>query len=62
MRLGLTVRPHKGANLLNTANQTITITETATANMAGNFAMGQYDSITFVGSGVVWYELDRSNN
>lgn len=48
--------------VLNTANQTITITETSTAKMAGNFAMGQYDSITFVGSGVVWYELARSNN
>ncbi len=48
--------------VLNTINQTITITETSTAKMAGNFAMGQYDSITFVGSGTVWYEVARSNS
>lgn len=48
--------------LVNTVNQTITITETASAVMAGNFAMGQGDTLTMLGSGVVWYELSRSNN
>lgn len=48
--------------LLNTVNQTITITETAAARMAGNFAMGQYDTLTLIGQGVVWHELARSNN
>lgn len=48
--------------LINTVNQTITITETTGARMAGNFAMGQYDTITFLGAGVTWYEIARSNN
>lgn len=48
--------------LINTVNQTITITETAGARMAGNFAMGQYDTITFMGAGVTWFEVARSNN
>lgn len=48
--------------LVNGVNQTITITETASAVMAGNFAMGQGDTLTMIGNGVVWYELSRSNN
>lgn len=48
--------------LVNTSANTITITETAAAVMAGNFAMGQGDSLTLMGNGVVWYELSRSNN
>lgn len=48
--------------MINTVNQTITITETAGARMAGNFAMGQYDTITFIGAGVTWFEVARSNN
>lgn len=48
--------------LVNTSANTITITETAAAVMAGNFAMGQGDSLTLIGNGVVWYELSRSNN
>lgn len=48
--------------LVNNANQTITISETSTARMAGDFAMGQYDTITFIGEGVVWHETARSNN
>jgi hypothetical protein len=47
---------------VNTVNQTITITETATAKMAGNFAMGQFDTLTLVGDGTFCYELSRSNN
>ena len=48
--------------LVNGVAQTITITETASAVMAGNFAMGQGDTLTMIGNGVVWYELSRSNN
>ena len=48
--------------LVNGVNQTITITETASAVMAGNFAMGQGDTLTLIGNGIVWYELSRSNN
>ncbi len=48
--------------LINTANQTITVSETTTARMAGDFAMGQYDTITFIGQGVTWHETARSNN
>ena len=48
--------------LINTSANTITISETAAAVMAGNFAMGQGDSLTLMGNGVVWYELSRSNN
>ena len=48
--------------LINTVNQTITVSETTTARMAGDFAMGQYDTITFIGQGVTWHETARSNN
>lgn len=48
--------------LINTVNQTITISETSAARMAGDFAMGQYDTITFIGQGITWHEVARSNN
>ena len=48
--------------MINTANQTITISETSTARIAGDFAMGQYDTITLIGQGVTWHEVARSNN
>lgn len=48
--------------LVNTANQTITISETATASMAGDFAMAQHDTLTLAAVGTVWKELARSNN
>lgn len=48
--------------LINTASQTITISETSTARIAGDFAMGQYDTITLIGQGVTWHEVARSNN
>lgn len=50
------------ARLINTVNQTITISETSTSQMAGNFALGQYDSISFECDGTYWVELARSNN
>lgn len=48
--------------LVNNANQTITISETSTARIAGDFAMGQYDVLTLIGEGVTWHEMARSNN
>lgn len=48
--------------LINSVNQTITISETATSQMAGNFGMGQYDSLTFLCDGTYWVEMARSNN
>lgn len=47
---------------VNTVNQTITISETATAAIAGNFGMGQYDALTVICDGTRWVELGRSNN
>jgi len=44
------------------ANQTITITETTGLKMAGNFAMGQWDAITYRCDGSFWIEIGRSNN
>lgn len=49
-------------HLVNSVNQTITISETATAAIAGNYAMGQYDSLTMLCDGTEWVELARSNN
>lgn len=48
--------------LVDSANQTITITDTGTLHLAGNFAMGQYDSITLLSDGTNWNEVARSNN
>lgn len=48
--------------LINTVAQTITISETTGARIAGDFAMGQYDTLTLIGQGVSWHEVARSNN
>lgn len=48
--------------LINLSNQTITITDTGTIHLAGNVALGQYDSLTVVGSGVRCIEVARANN
>ncbi len=48
--------------LINTANQTITITDTGSAKLAGDYSMGQYDTLTLIGQGVLWHEVSRSNN
>ena len=48
--------------LINSANQTITISETTGARIAGDFAMGQFDTLTLIGQGVSWHEVARSNN
>ena len=47
---------------LNTANQTITISDTSTTRLAGNAALGQWDSLTVIGSGVSCNEVARANN
>ena len=46
----------------NVANQTITITDTGTLKMAGNFGMGQYDTLTVLNDGTNCLEISRSNN
>lgn len=48
--------------LINTVDHTITISETSTARIAGDFSMGQYDTLTLIGQGVTWHEVTRSNN
>lgn len=48
--------------LLNLSNVTITITDTGSIRLAGNAALGQYDSLTVVGSGVTCIEVARANN
>lgn len=48
--------------LYNTANTTITITDTATAKLAGNAALGQHDALLLIYDGANWIELARSNN
>lgn len=48
--------------IVNMANATITLTDTGTLKLGGNFAMGQYDSITLRGDGTNWIETGRSNN
>ena len=48
--------------LLNTSANTITITDTTGAVLAGNAALGQWDTLTIVGYGNSWHEVARSNN
>lgn len=48
--------------LINLSNVTITITDTGSVKLAGNAALGQYDSLTVVGSGVTCIETARANN
>ena len=48
--------------LVNLSNVTITITDTGTIRLAGNAALGQWDSLTVVGSGVTCVEVARANN
>jgi hypothetical protein len=48
--------------LVNTVNQTITITDTGTLKLSGNAALGQYDSITLISDGTNWIELNESDN
>ena len=48
--------------LVNTANQSITFTETGTLKSAGNLVLGQYDAVTLYSDGTNWVEVSASNN
>lgn len=48
--------------LVNVGSQTITLTDTGTLKLAGNFAMGVTDGITLMFDGTNWVEMARSNN
>lgn len=53
----------KVATLANQANTTITITDSGNLRLAGNFAMGQYDTLTMrCHNGTLWLEVARANN
>jgi len=48
--------------LMNSNANTITISDTAPCALAGNCALGQYDTLTLIFDGTRWVELDRSDN
>jgi hypothetical protein len=48
--------------LYDTVAQTITISDTGTLLLAGNFGMTQYDTLTLIGDGTNCVEIDRSAN
>ena len=48
--------------LYNTANQTITITDTGNIVLAGNAALGQYDSLTLLGDGTRCIQVSKADN
>lgn len=48
--------------LANTANTTITISDTGTLKLSGNLALGQYDSVTLISDGTNWIQAATSNN
>lgn len=48
--------------VVNTVNQTITITDTGTLKLSGNAVLGQYDAITFISDGTNWIQTSKSDN
>ncbi len=48
--------------LVNIGAQNIVISDTASIESTGDITLGQYDTLTLIGSGVKWYELATSNN
>jgi hypothetical protein len=48
--------------LVNTADTTITISDTGTLKLSGNLALGQFDSVTLISDGTNWVQLATSNN
>jgi len=48
--------------LVNTSAQTIIITVQTAVALAGDFSMGQYDSLFLLCDGTRWVEITRSNN
>lgn len=50
------------AIFVNTANTTITISDTTPLRLTGNIALGQYDTLTLLFDGSTWNQLATSNN
>lgn len=48
--------------VVNIGSNTITLTDTGTLKLAGNAALGQYDTILLQSDGTNWIELGRANN
>ena len=48
--------------LVNTANTTITISDTGALRLSGNIALGQFDTLTLLFDGTAWNQLATSNN
>jgi len=48
--------------LMNVGSNTITITDTGTIMLAGDCALGQYDTLTLISDGTNWLEITRANN
>ena len=48
--------------LMNVGSNTITITDSGTIMLAGDCALGQYDTLTLISDGTNWLEITRANN
>ncbi len=48
--------------LVNVGSNTITITDTGTLKLAGNIALGQYDSLLLLSDGTNWVQMGTSDN
>ena len=48
--------------IVNVGAQNIVISDTATIESTGDITLGQYDTLTLIGSGVKWYQIAASNN
>ena len=48
--------------LINSANTTITISDTSTTMLTGDIALGQYDSLTLWCDGTNWLQISTANN
>ena len=48
--------------LVNIGSNTITLTDTGTLKLAGNAALGQYDSITLLSDGTNWIQVSKADN
>lgn len=46
----------------NVSNQTVTITDTTNILLAGNAALGQYDTLTLIGDGTNCVQIAKSDN
>lgn len=48
--------------IVNVGSQTITLTDTGTLKLAGNAALGQYDSLVLLSDGTNWIQLAKTDN